>query len=142
MINDEKTIKFEQEVADRPPSRFHWKDFPVSLLLQYRDEINAVLPPTELSKMNMEEEVVLQYRAIRELQTDIIGEETIPANQKAQVANAVASSLNKLAEMQNSLYSSERFKTIENIMIRMLSKLPEDVAAEFLSEYEKAIING
>ena len=111
----------------------------MSLLLQYRDEINSALPSTELSKMNMEEEMLLQYHAIRELQNEIIGEDTIPPNQKAQVANAVAASLNKLAELQASLYTTERFKNIENILIRNLSKLPEEIASEFLTEYEKEI---
>lgn len=141
MIDDSKTLKFESpsELNPPPSAKFHWKSLPLSLLLQYRDEINSALPSTELSKMNMEEEMLLQYHAIRELQNDIIGEDTIPPNQKAQVANAVAASLNKLAELQASLYTTERFKNIENILIRNLSKLPEEIASEFLTEYEKEI---
>ena len=141
MIDDSKTLKFESpgEINPPPTPKFHWKSLPLSLLLQYRDEINSALPSTELSKMNMEEEMLLQYHAIRELQNDIIGEDTIPPNQKAQVANAVAASLNKLAELQASLYTTERFKNIENILIRNLSKLPEEIASEFLTEYEKEI---
>ena len=118
---------------------FVWSALPVSLLVKYRDEILKHLPPTELDKFNMEQELLLQYHCVRELQNDVITDETIPPNQRAQVANAVASVLNKIAEMQVEVYTSERFKNIENLLVRTLSKLPEDLAAEFLDQYELLI---
>lgn len=122
---------------DRAP--FVWSALPVSLLVKYRDEILQNLPPTELDKFNMEQELLLQYHCVRELQNDVISDETIPVNQRAQVANSVASVLNKIAELQVGVYTSERFKNIENLMVRTLSKLPEDLAAEFIDQYEKMI---
>lgn len=118
---------------------FVWSALPVSLLVKYRDEILKNLPPTELDKFNMEQELLLQYHCVRELQNDVISDETIPPNQRAQVANSVASVLNKIAELQVGVYTSERFKNIENLMVRTLSKLPEDLAAEFIDQYEKMI---
>lgn len=124
---------------DRAP--FVWSALPVSLLVKYRDDILKCLPPTELDKFNMEQELLLQFHCIRELQNDVISDETIPVNQRAQVANSVASVLNKIAEMQVEVYTSERFKNIENLLVRTLNKLPENLAAEFLTEYEKVIHN-
>ena len=123
--------------TERAP--FVWSALPVSLLVKYRDEILQHLPPTELDKFNMEQELLLQYHCVRELQNDVISDETIPPNQRAQVANSVASVLNKIAELQVGVYTSERFKNIENLLVRTLSKLPEDLAAEFIDQYEKMI---
>lgn len=123
--------------TDRAP--FVWSALPVSLLVKYRDEILQNLPPTELDKFNMEQELLLQYHCVRELQNEVISDETIPPNQRAQVANSVASVLNKIAELQTEVYTSERFKNIENLLVRTLSKLPEDLAAEFLDQYELLI---
>ena len=118
---------------------FVWSALPVSLLVKYRDEILQNLPPTELDKFNMEQELLLQYHCVRELQNEVISDDTIPPNQRAQVANSVASVLNKIAELQTEVYTSERFKNIENLLVRTLSKLPEDLAAEFLDQYELLI---
>lgn len=118
---------------------FNWSIYTVGELIRFRDEIGKQLPPMELEKMNLEQEMLLQLHTIRGVQNEIMDDEEIPPNQKAQVATAVAQSLNKLAEMQIALYSSERFKKIENILIRTLTKLPEDLAMEFLTQYEKAI---
>ena len=137
MFDDSKTISFNDTQVTSP--KFHWSAMPLETLLRCMDEIRAVLPPTNLSKMNMEEEMILQYRAIRELQNSVLDDDSIPANQRAQVANAVAASLNKLADLQKDIYMSERFKLIENLLIRTLGKLPEDLAASFLDEYEKIL---
>lgn len=137
MIDDSKTQNFES--VERKVAPFNWKTLPIQTLLSYRDEIEQVLPPTELSKMNMEQELVLQFHAIRSLQNDVIDDDTLPPNQRAQVANAVTSSLNKLSELQIEIYTTERFKAIENLLIRCLSKLPESVAMEFVEGYEKIL---
>ena len=138
MIDDDKTRSFDNQTASRG-APFNWKALPLALLLRYREEINECLPPTELSKMNMEEEMVLQYHTIRILQREVIDDDTIPPNQRVQVANSVASTLTRLSELQNELYSSERFKAIENMLIRSLSKLPEEVAMTFVTDYEKIL---
>ena len=137
MIDDSKTKSFDEHRGSGAP--FKWGALPIQTLLAYRDEIDRVLPPTELSKMNMEQEMVLQFHAIRALQNDVIDDDTLPPNQRAQVANAVTSSLNKLAELQLEIYTTERFKAIENLLIRSLSKLPEETAMEFVEGYEKIL---
>lgn len=124
------------------PFSFNWRTLPVEQLLIYRDEITQCLPATSLSELNLEQELLLQFHSIRALQTNVLDDDALPLNQRAQVANSVASTLNKLVEMQSAVYSAERFKGVENAMIRTLNKLPENLAKEFLDEYEKVVTQG
>ena len=140
MFDEQKIKNFGRESDLEPAApRFHWDALPLETLLRYFDEIKAALPTTRLVDMNMEEELILQYQAVRALQNRILDDDDTPANQKAQVANAVASALGSIADLQNKVYSSERFKRVETLLIRHLTKLPEDTAADFLEDYEKAL---
>lgn len=118
---------------------YNWSILTVAELVRFRDEITRALPALQLSVLNLEEEMLVQYHTLRELQASVMDEKEVPANQRAQVANTVAATLRSLGDMQIDLYSSERFKDIENLMIRTLTRLPEDLAAEFIAEYEKLI---
>lgn len=138
MIDESKVKNFGRDEQAAPPT-FRWGALPVATLLRYLDEIRAALPYNSLVDMDMERELILQFQAVRELQNTIIDDESVPANQKAQVANSVASVLGSIAELQNKIYSSERFKRIETLLIRHLNKLPEDVAAAFLEDYEAVL---
>lgn len=123
----------------KPKTRFNYAALPVDELIRMYDEIKQHLPPTKLSDLNLEEEVLLQFHAMRALQGTVMSDDEVPVNQRAQVANGVANILEKLGDMQSALYSSERFKDIENVLIRSLNLLPEAASAEFLTEYEKRL---
>ena len=127
------------DARESPTRRLNWDALPLDLLLKYRDEINARLPPTKLSDMDLESEMLLQYHTVRALQTSVLTDDDIPPNQRAQVANSVTASLNKLADLQQSIYSSERFKAIENTLIRHLSLMPEDAAQRFMAQYAQIL---
>ena len=127
------------QAGRRTASVGNWSIHTIAELVRFRDEITRQLPATELSKLNLEEEVLLQYHVLRELQADVLATEDIPANQRAQVANSVASILKTLADQQVALYSSERFKEIENLLIRTLTLLPEAQASSFIVEYERIL---
>ncbi len=136
---DESKVKNFGRCEETSTSPFRWSALPLETLLRYLDEIRQVLPATTLLDMNMEEELILQFQAVRTLQNTILDDESVPANQKAQVANSVASVLGSIADLQNKVYSSERFKRIETLLIRHLNKLPEEVAAAFLEDYEQLV---
>lgn len=138
MIDESKVKNFGRGEETSTPT-FRWSALPLETLLRYLDEIRQVLPATTLLDMNMEEELILQFQAVRTLQNTILDDISVPANQKAQVANSVASVLGSIADLQNKVYSSERFKRIETLLIRHLNKLPEDVAAAFLEDYEQLV---
>lgn len=116
-----------------------FKGLPVATLVAYLEQIRAEMPETRLKDVNMEEQLLLQYKVTLELQEEVMSDEETPANQKAQVANSVASILQKLLDMQVEVYSSERFKEIELLLVRFLNHLPEEIAAEFLNQYEKLL---
>lgn len=119
---------------------FNWAIYTVAELIRFRDQIDKHLPPLELKALNLEEQVLLQYHALRELQGTVMEDDEVPVNQRAQVANTVAATLKTLGDQQMALYNSERFKDIETLLVRCLTQLPEEQAAEFIDSYEKILL--
>lgn len=105
-------------------------------LLEMRSQIDALLPPMTLSSLDLEDELVRQYYKVKSLQDRVLTDTDIPPNQAAQVSNSVAATLQRLVEMQTKHHTSERYKTLEGLMIRSLKRMPIEVAEEFLKEYE------
>ena len=118
------------------PAAINWASMPVDYILQCYDQIREHLPPLALKDMNLEEEMLLQLHNVRALQTLVLNDEDIALNQRVAAAKIVTDSLNKLAELQDRVYTSERFKAVENILIRHLMRLPEDTATAFLTDYQ------
>lgn len=108
----------------------------VDELLRLRTEIDQRLPATRLSEMNLEEELVRQYLQVQALQSAVMEDKDTPASQKAQVATTVASTLQHLVKMQTDYHTAERFKALENLMIKHFKTLPIDVVEKFLADYE------
>lgn len=122
-----------------PKTRLVFRGLPVSDLLMYHDEIRNLLPPLTLKEMDLEGELLMQFHAIRSVQNLVLDDESVPVNQRAQVANSVGTTLNRLAELQTSVYTSERFKRIENMLIRAVRELPPEQATKFLDTYERLL---
>ena len=77
-----------------------------------------------------------QLQAVQRLQNLVIEDESCPANQKSQVAGAVAGALATLGKMQVEIYSSERLKRIEAILIEVINEMPKKVQTDFFEKYE------
>ena len=133
---DPKNVLEGFKKKDRLAAPFDWSALTVADLIRFHDEILQALPPTALKDMNLEKEMLLQFHALRELQTDVLRDEDVPLNQRAQVAGAVSSVLTKLSDRQIDIYRSERFKQIENLLIRELTRLPEESQKSFLDQYK------
>lgn len=134
----------ESPLPDLKPKRsapFNWKSLPVDLLIEYRQQIDAHLPPLNLREMNMEQEMLLQYHSLKALQVQVLNDTEIPLNQRAQVANTVATNILRLAEMQTELFTSERLKLVEKLLIQTLNSLPTASAEAFLTEYRQKLLN-
>lgn len=110
------------------------KEMSVEELLALRAEIEEALPARHLKDLDLEKELVFQFLQVKTLQADTMSDDEAPANQKAQVANACASTLGQLAKAQSEIYSAERMKAVEQILIRTLRRYPE-LAAAFLADY-------
>lgn len=117
---------------------FRLQELEPEQLLDLYEEVRRHLPPIQLAKMNVEEELLTQFHKVKKLQTEVINDDGFPPNQKAQVANTVGSCLERITKMQEEIYDSERFKRIESLMVRMLRKVPKEVAEEFITDYETA----
>lgn len=137
----QKNLKEAPPLSDKVVRRMQpmLQGLSVPELIATRDAIDRLLPPLALKDVNMEEQALLQFYTIRALQADTLEAEEHALNQRVSLANSVASSLTRLSDMQKELYTSERFKKIENLMVRTLLKLPESVAKAFLDEYEKTL---
>lgn len=108
----------------------------VGALLKLRSEIDSLLPARALGDIDLEHELVVQFLAVKALQSDVLQDGDVAANQKAQVANAVAGTLQQLVKMQSEHYNAERFKKIEALLVKSLKLMPLDAAEVFLREYE------
>jgi len=108
-------------------------------LLDLRARIEPLLPATSLQDIDLQRELVLQVTVLQQLQTSTHSDETIPPNQMAQVSNSLSSALANLVRVQNNVYTSERLKKIEVILIQALNNLPLQAQEEFFAAYETAL---
>ena len=138
MIDQEKLAAIKASMAAGEVVRDPLQDMSEADLRRLRADIDRVLPErTTLADMDMPKELMEQFQRVKDLQDEVLGDEDVPANQKAQVAGQVASTLQQLVKMQTDFYNAERFRSIENLMIKFMKKMPLDVATEFVAEYEK-----
>ena len=105
-------------------------------LLELRAEIDQLLPTKALVDLNMERELVIQLIVVQNLQRETLRDNSVPANQKVQTSNAVAATLATLSKLQTEMYTSERLKKIEQVLIETLQTLPQETQAAFLDAYE------
>ena len=103
---------------------------------QLRNHLDRLFPTESLVDFNLEAELLQRYKATTELWDTIVHDESVPANQKAQVMNACSALLEKISKLQVDIYDSERLKTLERAFIDTLKQLPNQQQA--LDLYEEA----
>lgn len=108
---------------------------PVDELLELRVQIEQRLPVKQLKDLNLEQELVLQLLTSQQLQRDVLQDDEIPANQRAQCLNAVAAIIAQLVKLQTEVYTSERLKRIEGYLIESLVELPKPAQEVFMARY-------
>lgn len=111
----------------------------ISDLLALRAQIDKKLPATDLSELNLEKETVIHFMTVKEVMNNVMDEDGVPANQKAQLMNSCSSSIAQMAKIQTELYNAERVKKIEQAVIETLKKMDEDVIERFFSLYEELL---
>jgi hypothetical protein len=109
---------------------------PVDELLELRTLIDQKLPARQLKDIDLEQELVLQLLATQELQRKVLKDDEAPANQMAQVSNAVQAALQNLVKLQGEVFKSERLKRLETILLECIKDLPHEVQDQFLTLYE------
>lgn len=103
-------------------------------LLALRAEIDNHLK-VEIKHLNLTEELGLQYRQGRKLLEKVNSDASIPANQVSSVYNSVASMLEKIVKMQESVYSAERLKRYEVAVLKAIETLPKEGKEAFFDLY-------
>ena len=99
--------------------------------------VPAFVPVTAI---NLEDELLAQYNRAQQLLHDASYNQGIPLNQKAQALNSATAILAALTKSQSELYSSERFKKIENILIDTLKEFTE-LSEAFMARYREVLGN-
>ena len=89
MIDDAKLAQVQAAMAGTAPEKegFDLDTMSVEELRELRDEIDRRLPEDSLDSLNLEKELVGQYRKTKDLMDSVLHDDETPANQRAQVAN-------------------------------------------------------
>jgi hypothetical protein len=115
------------------------------LTLSRRAEVPLPQLPTRtqvtastLNDLDLDKELLDQYKAAKSVFEDIQYAEDIAPNQKAQVINTITSILQNIVKVQQELHNVERMKLIENVLITTLQN-HETLKEAFLRDYEIAL---
>lgn len=118
---------------ERPPSRaeeLDLDDWSEDELIELRSEVESRLPVKDLTDANLTKELVFQVVALQKLQRDVMREKGVPANQRAQVANSLSAALSNLVKVQQDVYTSERFKQFERLVIEFINSAPDNATKD------------
>ena len=84
-----------------------------------------------------------QYRKTKDLMDSVLHDDETPANQRAQVANSVVTTLGQLVKLQEDLKREETLKLMETVLLDTIGVMGDDVKNTFLREYKsRAAIAG
>ena len=137
MIDDQKLAQVQAAMAGTVPEKegFDLDTMTHDELRELRDEIEKRLPEDSLDSLNLEKELVGQYRLVKQLQNDVITDDDVAPNQRSQVAGQVASTLAQLVKLQEDLRREQTLKLMEAVFVDMNKSMPEDFKDNFFSEY-------
>ncbi len=140
MFNPNVEDVFAKDKAKPAPTpQGSLENMPVDQLLELRRQIEALLPVKDIKDLNLSRELVLQVQTLQALQQRVLSDTEIPANQQSQCANSLSAALVNLVKLQTDVYTSERMKIIESILVDCIRDLPMEVQEEFLERYETAL---
>lgn len=131
--------RFDEMVAGSQPSqRLLLEEMSELDLRTLRERINELLPEDTLKNLNLEEELVGQYRLMKGLMVAVVSDMDVASNQKAQVSNSIVTALGQLVRMQEDLRREQTLLIMESTLIEVLKTLPEAKQKAFFAEYERA----
>lgn len=89
----------------------------------------------KLQDLDLEHELLAQYKRATKLLNDIEYGSDIPLAQKASALNSITTILANITKTQTDLYNMERLKKLEAVLIDVLREFPE-VQAQFMANYK------
>jgi hypothetical protein len=137
--NRENSMFHEDQALDlpqKPTGAFDIDAMNEGELLSLLSLIHARLP-LQLTQLDLEQELLLQYRMTRKLMHEVASDSSVQANQRAQCANSCAAVLEQITKTQTRLYTAERLKRIEQALIKAVkAHLPTEAQEQFFQAYE------
>lgn len=112
---------------------------PLDQLLELRNQIEQRLPAKDLKDLDLQRELVLQVLALQTLQGKVLKDDETPANQQAQVANALSAALTTLVKLQSDVFTTERLKRLEAALIEVINEQPTELQEAFLRTYSERL---
>ena len=106
-------------------------------LRRLKSRIDDLLPDSSLKSLNLESELLQQYQRVLRLQEEVLHDQDCPANQRAQVAGQVGSTLQHLIKLQEDLSLTTTLRAMEEALIESLQLLPEEARKAYFVEYER-----
>jgi len=87
--------------------------------------------------LDIHSELLDNYNAALALRETLPYRDDVPPNQIAQIMNSMTTILTQLTKLQTELYSSQRIKDIELILIETLKSMPQPMQDKFFDLYTK-----
>lgn len=103
---------------------------------------------TNLDQLDIRKELLENYAMAKTVLATILSVQededgkvnfTDTPNQIATVITAVKNTLADIIKLQTDVYNAERFKLIEQAMIRAVKSMPEESRQRFMDDYEKIL---
>ena len=99
----------------------------------------VVLPksaePVELKDIDIGVELEHAFRTAKILLDACVNDTATPLNQKAQIIGALNTVLTAMVKQRTDIYSAERVRTLESVLLRVLKRHPE-LSTAFLEDYK------
>lgn len=105
-------------------------------LWRIKREVEKLLTGKTLADIDLEQELVSQLHLTKRFLEEVIENEEVPANQRAQAINSCTSILSNLCKIQIDLYSAERVKAMESALVKALRTLDKATQDEFFKRYQ------
>lgn len=132
-------------VVTRPSSAAAPAPAPPSLREKYphlkdRDlGAGVVLPKSaesvELKDIDIGVELEHAFRIAKTLLDACVNDSETPLNQKAQIIGALNTVLTAMVKQRTDIYSAERVRTLESVLLKVLKRHPE-LSTAFLADYK------
>jgi hypothetical protein len=116
------------------------ESMPIIERLALLTRIEASLPATSLKDVSLEKALVLQLLTAQELQKAVLDDDEATPTQKSQVTNTLSQVIETLAKLQIKLFSAERMKDIEGVLIDTVNDhMTPEQANHFMGEYRRRL---
>ena len=91
--------------------------------------------PVELRDIDIGVELEHAFRIAKTLLDSCVNDSETPLNQKAQIIGALNTVLTAMVKQRTDIYSAERVRTLESVLLKALKRHPE-LSTAFLADYK------